>query len=93
MRLVSVLADERQRERRLPDLPRPSDEDHLARQDGRDGGLEVAASGSHGVDNTPLMSKVDLRQEASGRDRSPDAVLCVARGRGEGRTGSATSFL
>ncbi len=56
MGLVGALADQRQSEGRLSDLPRSSDEDHLAREYRSDGGFEVAASCTHGKDTTPPYS-------------------------------------
>ena len=51
--LVSVLAQEAKRERRLANLSRAADDDHLLRHGRLHRGFEVAGD-AHGVDNSPL---------------------------------------
>jgi hypothetical protein len=56
MRLVGPRTEQRQREGRLADLPRTTDEDHFARKHGRHDAFEVAPPYDHILEHSLLYS-------------------------------------
>lgn len=79
--LVGVGVYQGQRERRLPDLPGPADEGHLARERRCDERREVPGPTFHhiGLYSTLLVSKVDFVPLRSGRRAAPRGTEAIVR--------------